>query len=291
VRVISTATTVTSPFVTNDGARLGAALLVRPGAAIERARPVQGESGAIFTRALEQFRIFEGTLKYYGVRTVAIDATEGLPHASAVADLAVVFPAGAFLMRPSDVARRAELPAVEAALAAAGVPIVGRIEAPGLLDGGDVLLGAQALYLGVTEARAASVGIPTGRRGNAHGREQLAAYARGIGRQVVEVPLAAEAVRLRSVAAFVDEETLVYAPGLVPSAAFAGLATLEVPRGDDYGAGVLALGQRRVIGNLRFRAVVPLLRAAKIAVDAIDLWEFGKIGTTPSLLALALKRA
>jgi hypothetical protein len=41
---------------------------------------------------------------------------------------------------------------------------------------------------------------------------------------------------------------------------------------------------------VRFRAVVPLLRAAKIAVDAIDLWEFGKIGTTASLLALALKR-
>ncbi len=289
MRVISTAT-VTGPFVTSDGARLAAALLVRPAAAIERARPVQGESGAIHARALEQFTIFEGTLNYNGVRTVTIDATEGLPYASAAADLAVVFPGGAFLMRPSDVARRAELAAVEAALAAAGVPIAGRIEAPGLLDGGDVLLGPEALYLGVSEARASAAGIPTGRRGNAHGREQLAAYAREIGRRVVEVDVAADAVRLRAVAAFVDGETLLYAPGLVDGAAFAGLATIEVPRGEDYGAGVLALGRRRVIGNLRFRAVVPLLRAAKFAVDAIDLWEFGKIGTTPSLLALALKR-
>jgi dimethylargininase len=287
--VISIAT-VTGPFVTHDGARLTAALLVRPALAIERARPVQGESGPIFTRALEQFAIFEGTLKYNGVATVTIAATAGLPNASAVADLAVVFPGGAFLMRPSDVARRAELASVEAALAAAGVPIVGRIEAPGLLDGGDVLLGPGAVYLGVSEARPSAVGIPTGRRGNAHGREQLAAYARGIGRSVVEVPIAADAVRLRAVAAFVDEATILYAPGLVDGAPFSGLTTIAVPRGDDYGAGVLALGRGRVIGNVRFRAVVPLLRAAKIAVDAIDLWEFGKIGTTASLLALALKR-
>jgi hypothetical protein len=54
---------------------------------------------------------------------------------------------------------------------------------------------------------------------------------------------------------------------------------------------VLALGSRRVLANLRFRETIPLLRAARVAVDAIDLWEFGKIGVTPSTLALALKRA
>jgi hypothetical protein len=33
-----------------------------------------------------------------------------------------------------------------------------------------------------------------------------------------------------------------------------------------------------------------MLRKAKFIVEAIDLWEFGKIGATPSLIALALKR-
>jgi hypothetical protein len=53
---------------------------------------------------------------------------------------------------------------------------------------------------------------------------------------------------------------------------------------------VLALGGRSVLANLRFRQSIPLLRKAKIAVDAIDLWEFGKIGLTPSSMALAIKR-
>jgi hypothetical protein len=32
------------------------------------------------------------------------------------------------------------------------------------------------------------------------------------------------------------------------------------------------------------------LRKAKFTVESIDLWEFGKIGATPSVMALALKR-
>jgi N-dimethylarginine dimethylaminohydrolase len=83
---------------------------------------------------------------------------------------------------------------------------------------------------------------------------------------------------------------LLFAPGLVDPSAFSGLATIEVPRGEDFGAGVLALGNRRVIANVRFRETIPLLRKAKFAVDAIDLWEFGKIGVTPASLALAIKR-
>jgi hypothetical protein len=53
---------------------------------------------------------------------------------------------------------------------------------------------------------------------------------------------------------------------------------------------VLALGNRRVLANLRFRETTPLLRKAKFTVESIDLWEFGKIGATPSVMALALKR-
>ncbi len=42
--------------------------------------------------------------------------------------------------------------------------------------------------------------------------------------------------------------------------------------------------------NLRFRDSIGLLRAAKIDVEAIDLWEFGKAGVGPFQLVLATKR-
>ncbi|MDQ2859034.1 MAG: hypothetical protein M3R53_10340 [Candidatus Eremiobacteraeota bacterium] len=279
-----------APFVRSEAGALGAVIVVPPTAAIAAVRPLPGEPHAIVERALEQFAVFVGRLHAYGVKTLAVDAVPNAPFGSLCADGAVMFPGGAFLMRASDVHRRPELVPLEAALARARVPIVGRIEAPGLLDGGDVLLAGDTLYVGVGAARRSETGIAPSVHGNAFGREQLAAYARSANLRVVEVALAGEVRRLRSVAALIDAETLLYAPSLIDGSAFTGLEKIEAPRGEDYAAGVLALGNRRVLANLRFRETIPLLRKSKVAVDAIDLWEFGKIGATPSSMALALKR-
>jgi dimethylargininase len=251
-------------------------------------QPVHGESHAIVERAREQFGVFTNRLSVAGVACGALEHG-GAPQVLC-ADLAVVFADGAFLMRPSDLRRRAEIAQAEAALARAGVPILGRIEAPGLLDGGDVLPAADTLYIGVARQRRAEFGIPAFVHGNALGREQLAAFARARQMRVVEVPMNADVLRLRSVASLLDAETLVYAPGVIDGTVLGALKLIEAPRGEDYGAGVLTLGPRRVLANLRFRQTTPLLRKAKVAVESIDLWEFGKLGITPSLLALVLKR-
>jgi dimethylargininase len=264
--------------------------VVPPSAGIAAIRPVHGESHAIAERAIEQHRIFTGRLFAYGVKTVEAEPDAGAPFGPMCADGAVVFADGAFIMRPSDLRRRAEIAALEAALGRAQIPIVGRIEAPGLLDGGDALLSGDTLFLGVMTKRAAETGIPSTVHGNALGRDQLASYARSKGLHVVEVAMADEALRLKSVASFVAADTLLFAPGLLDAAAFGNVKKIEAPRGEDFGAGVLALGNRRVLANLRFRETTPLLRKAKFTVESIDLWEFGKIGATPSMMALALKR-
>ncbi len=278
------------PFVRDESAALRGALVIWTSRAIELQAPLNGEPSAIAERAREQQAVLLSRLAAHGVQTIVHEPAEDAPLGALAADAAVIFPTGAFIMRPSDPARRKEMPALESALAHAGITILGRIEAPGLLDGGDVLTAGGKLYFGIAGRRDSEVGIATGLHGNALGREQLAVYARSIGMPVVEVAMSAQARRLRSVASLVETETLLYAPAFVDGAAFAGLRTIEVPSGEDYGAGILALGGRRAIANLRFRETIPLLRRAKITVDAIDLWEFGKVGATPSSLVLALKR-
>ena len=279
-----------APFVASDAGRLRAALVVKPSPALAGIAPTHGESHAIGERALEQFAVFANRLAAHGVKTTALESDVGSPLGALSVDAAVVLSDGAFLMRPSDPKRRREIVAVEAALVAAQIPIVGRIEAPGLLDGGDVLLAGDAAYIGAPRLRRSEIGIPAAVHGNVLGREQFAAYARTRGIRAIPVLMNSDVRRLRAVASLVDAQTLLYAPGVIDGAAFEGLRLLEAPRGEDYGAGVLALGAGRVLANLRFRKTIPLLRKAKIAVDAIDLWEFGKIGATPSLLALALQR-
>jgi dimethylargininase len=253
-------------------------------------QPIQGEPSSIAVRAREQHQVLVRTLSFRGVRTIELDADPEMPFGSLVGDLATVFPKGAVLMRPTDLARRVEVARVERALTNLGVPILGRIAAPGLLDGGDVMLGSDAVYVGVARDRQAATGIPHRRGGNEFGRRQLAVFAENEGFRTIEVPVASDVPRLRSVAAFVDTDTLLVAPDLVDVAPFGGMQTIEAPLGEEYACGVIALGGRRLIVNLRFRTIVSILRKAKFSIDAIDLWEFGKIGATPSLLALALAR-
>jgi dimethylargininase len=288
--VASTPATLAAPFVVHDAGLLGAALLVRPSMAIESLAPTQGEPSPVFERAVEQHDGLIAALSRRGVRTIVLDAKAAAPWSAMAADAAVVLGDGAVLMRPTDSANRAEVMRVEAALAAADVPVIGRIEAPGLLDGGDVLVGAEAVYVGVPGDRAASVGIARVGRGNELGRRQFAAIAGRSHLRLVEVPLASEVNRLRSVAAFVDRNAIVVGTRVVDAAPFVGLELIEAPYGEDYGAGVLALGGRRVIANVRFRTLLGVLRRARVTIDAIDLWDLGKIGATPSTLALALKR-
>jgi hypothetical protein len=88
----------------------------------------------------------------------------------------------------------------------------------------------------------------------------------------------------------VASDTVVAAPDRVDLVAATDLRVIEVPRGEELAAGVLALGERLVVANLRFRESIAILRKAKIAVEAIDLWEFGKGGFGPFSLALAVKR-
>jgi len=286
-----TQATFEPPYVRGAVETLQGAVVVRTSQAIERERPLHGESNAIASRARAQQDVLLSRLAASGVAVTVLDAPAGSPLAALCADTAVVFPAGAFLMRPSDPSRRSEVAAIESALGRLNVPILGRIEAPGLFDGDDAMLLGDVLYLGVPGFRKSDVGIPRIARGNAHGRAQLAAYASSAGFRVVEVPFSEEARRLRAVVSPIDTETVLVAPGLVDgAAAFATLERIVVPLGEDLGAGVLVIGKRRVLANLRFRTVLPLLRKKKVAVEAIDLWEFGKLGATPSALVLAVKR-
>jgi len=167
-----------APFVRSDAGPLRGVVIVPPTAALAQIAPLHGESHAIADRALEQYGIFVSRLRAFGIKTIVAEPDEKAPLGTLCADGAVIFSDGAFLMRPSDLKRRAEVASLAEALERAHIPIVGRIEAPGLLDGGDVLLSADTLYVAVSTPRRAETGIPPSLHGNALGREQLATYAR-----------------------------------------------------------------------------------------------------------------
>jgi hypothetical protein len=88
----------------------------------------------------------------------------------------------------------------------------------------------------------------------------------------------------------VARDTVVIAPDKVDVAAFAGFRKIELEQGEDRAAGVICLGEHHVIADVRYRTSLARMRKAGIVVEGIDLYDFEKVGITPSLLALALKR-
>jgi len=275
-----------APYVSSDAGALAGAVVLRPSAAVDRLPPVKGEPSPIADRAQEQHAILVRTLRDRGVTVHEMAPVTEAATETLVADCAIVLPHGAVIARPSQIERRAEVGAVEKQLAELGIPIVGRIEAPGLLDATDVAVAPGRLFVAVPRG-----GAGLRRRSNELGRRQLDAIASQHGFTMVELPVANDVPRLRDVFSLVASDTVVAAKDRVDLVAATDLRVIEVPRGEELAAGVLALGERFVIANLRFRESVAIMRKAKIAVEAIDLWEFGKAGLGPFSLALAVKRS
>lgn len=275
-------TSVTSPhfgprLVAHATGVLRSALLVRPSAAIERATPVYGEPGAMYARALDQHEVLAKTLRFFGVEVVIVESAADDAFGSRATDGAIAFEDGALIARPTAMARRAEADRIQAEFARIDVPLAGHIAAPGLLDGSDVLLVGRTAFVGV------------GRNGNAIGRSGFSAVASAHGYDVVEVALTGDAP-LAALAGAIASDTVVLAADGLDAAAFGGFKTITLDRGESLGAGVLCLSDHHVLMDVRYRTSQARLRRAGVTVEAIDLYEFTKIGITPSQLALPLKR-
>lgn len=282
---MTTQSTYAAPFIKSDVRKLVGALMIPPTVAVDRLPPMYGEPAPIAQRAIEQYEVLRRRLEANGVRTHVLETEIDIPNACAVADCAVVLGSGAVIMRPTSVDQRRYVPIVERALASLGISVVGRVESPGLLDGSDVVLGPHVAYVGVPHNPTLAQ-----QRSNQLGRKQFETIVQAHGFRAVELSLSADVHRLRNVFSFADGDCALAAANKVDLVAVKDTKIVEIPKGEEYACGVITLGPRSVIANLRFRLSLAMMKKAKIAVDAIDLWEFGKAGIGPFALALPVKR-
>ncbi len=259
---------------------LRSVLLVAPPSTISNARPLQGEPNAIHERAKLQLEVFEKTLRFYGCDVGVLDPAGSDPYQSAAGDLAVAFEDGMMLMRPSSLGRRPETARLEADFGQRDIPVAGHLVAPAVLNGSDALLAGGTAFVGVS------------RRSNALGREGFARAAKAHGFTVAEVRVSDDVPALRAVANAIASDTVVIAADRLDRAPFvaAGFKTIVLEPGEDLGAGVLCIGEHHVVADVRYSRSVNRMRKNGVVVEAIDLYDYSKIGMTPAMLAIALKR-
>lgn len=267
-------------LVANPTGALRAAVLVAPTPAIENARPLAGEPNAMYARAHAQQEILAKTLRFFNCEVTILQTSSQDPCATAAVDAAIVFENGAVVMRPGSMSRRPESAWMEEEFVERGIPIAGHIAAPGLLDGSDVLLVGNTAFIGVSK------------RSNALGRNGFAQIAKAHGFEVREVRLSGvESPSLRAFAGALSADSVVLAPeSHIEHAAFHGFKIFTAPVGHERGAGVLNIGEHHVVANVRYPRVIDVLRRGGVTVEAIDLHDFGRIGISPSMLVVDLKR-
>lgn len=216
-----------------------------------------------YSLALEQYDAFATLLEDAGAEICWLPTQAGTgPDSIYARDPAVMTPSGLVLGRMGKPARQGEPEAIAAWARAAEIPILGRIEPPGLLEGGD---------LAWLDPRTIAIG--EGYRTNAEGIRQLSDLLRGLDLvdDVIPVPLPhgkgpADCLHLMSLLSPVDRDLAVaYSPLLaVPfrrRLLDRGIHLVEVPDGewDSMACNVLAVAPRRCLmleGNPRTRAAL-----------------------------------
>jgi arginine deiminase len=214
-----------------------------------------------FGRAVEEYERFLDILRSFAadIRFLPEDDRTGLDSIY-VRDAALATGAGLILCRMGKELRRGEPETLGEFAKAAGWPVLGAIQAPGMVEGGDVVW---------LEDRTLAVGH--GYRTNAEGIRQLRELTADLAHEVVEVPLShwdgpGDVLHLMSMLSPVDNGKLLVYSRLLPVPfrkwlLGKGFELLEVPEAEypTMGCNVLAMAPGKCValaGNPRTQEVL-----------------------------------
>ena len=222
--------------------------------------------------AERQWRGYVEALEAAGWQTIEVDPAPDCPDSVFVEDAVVVYGDVAVITRPGADERKPETEAVERAVAALGYTIR-RIQAPGALDGGDVLKFGGTVWVG------------QGGRTNAEGLRQLRAHLADQGAEVIGVPLT-KVLHLKSAVTALPDGTVV---GYEPLVDDPGVWEhfLSVP--EESGAHVVLLGGNRILMAADAPRSAELFRQRGYEVTEVDISEYEKLEGCVTCLSVRLR--
>lgn len=177
--------------------------------------------------ARQQHAEYCQALAHLGCRVRTLDSDDSMPDSVFIEDTAVVVGELAVITRPGAATRRGETAAVRAALSAYR-PLVD-IEAPGTIDGGDVIVAGRRVFVG-RSGRTNQVGI-----------DQLARALAPFGYTTRAVDVR-HCLHLKSAATALDDETLLIDPRWTAIDGFPGLDVVEIDPREPGAANVVRIG-------------------------------------------------
>jgi dimethylargininase len=211
-------------------------------------------------RAAAQHQVYRDALRALGCKLIALPMLQDMPDAVFVEDMAVVLDEVAIITRSGAPSRRGESASVAEALTP--YRTLRLIQAPGIIDGGDVVRMGRTLYVGQAA------------RSNAEGISQMRALLVPFGYRVEAVPTHG-CLHLKSAVTAVADGTLLVQPAWVDTTVFANQRLIEIDPEEEHAANALRIGDS-VIHPACFPRTRQRLQAAGIMVVPVDISELQK---------------
>jgi len=211
------------------------AIVRRPATTVSTGLRAHNRGDPTYQGICAEHEAYVRALRAAGLKVEVLPALEAFPDSMFVEDPALVFSAGAVLLRPGAASRRGEAEALAPTLEGhfERVPRLPR----GSVDGGDVLVLPEKVLIGLS-AR-------TTREGAEALRECLAVL--GLTGVVVQSPR--DVLHLKSDCSLLDAETVLTTSRLSRSGIFSGFRELIVPPGEEAAANALRVNGHVLVGR------------------------------------------
>jgi len=226
-----------------------------------------------YALACRQHQQYCDALAGMGCQVLSLPPLADLPDSVFVEDVTLALDEAAILTRPGAASRRPEVEHIRPVLAEYRTLL--SIQAPGTLEGGDILRLGKILYVGLSG------------RSSPDGIAQLAGLTAPFGYTVQGVPLTG-CLHLKSAVTQAAPDLLLINPGWVSPAYFEGFRLLEVDPAEPHAANVLLLDGGAVYPS-SFPRTLLRLEQSGIPVTPVDVSEIQKAEGAVTCCSLILK--
>ncbi|HSQ28525.1 MAG TPA: arginine deiminase-related protein [Gemmatimonadaceae bacterium] len=223
-------------------------------------RTYVGHDPIDFALALRQHSAYEDALRACGATVVQLNANRDLADCVFVEDTAIVLDEVAVMLSMGAESRRAEPPAIEAALRE--YREIERVELPATIDGGDVVRCGRALYVGESP------------RTNRAGIEALREIVKAYGYTVTGVPVR-NCLHLKSACSALPDGSFLVNRDWIDVSSLPSDRLAQVPPKEPWAGDVLVIGERIIVSS-EFQGTMDTLRARGWKVMPVPISEFAK---------------
>lgn len=211
-------------------------------------------------------------LREAGLTVDILPPLEAFPDSVFVEDPALVFRAGAILLRPGAPTRLGEREAMRGALKRHFEQVL-ELEGDAYADGGDVLVTPEFVFIGLSA------------RTNRNGAEALVKALDRLGRKARIATTPKSILHFKTAVSLLDEETVLATKTMAESALFKHFKIIVTPTGEDAAANALRVNDTVLVGA-RFPRTIELLTKEGYAVKALPVTEIGKLDAGLSCMSL-----